>query len=184
MNAENPCIITIPGHVPSLKNSRVLGLSSSGSPFLMKSKAVNLYMKNARASIQRQLAHQFNNEWQPLDTGVAICVKLHVAYSTDYPNSDIDNAYTTIQECTKGIITVDDNQIEHFWTIRQRVFSRKVEFTEIFFWQSQQVNYLSEMEHFIYFLKGYNGRENTSSTAAKIVVPDNLRSNSQAVDRF
>lgn len=137
--------LIIPGKAKSLKNDRFI-VRGKSRDYLVPSSRVTKYMNNTRNAIGRQLPADFTI----YEHGVAVLALFYVYYKTEFPTADLDNSYTTCQECLQNTVINNDKQIIGYTAIRRRANSRLAEHTELFICEAE--DYLEALPNLLNFM--------------------------------
>lgn len=144
-----PIELIIRGEIPALKNNRqgfqyrqpkgkqawsykeVVALINQAQ-ISRPSKEVENFIHRIKESIERQLPEDFEVIKEPFE--VFVMAEIGVYYKSDLPKSDLDNAWTTLQESMftkqtqdaikaglEGPVLQDDRQVASFWPIRVKM---------------------------------------------------------------
>lgn len=115
-------------------------------------------MSNAEAAIKRQLGEQFDHEWQIIEDGIVVALEIFLYYKTQFPRSDVDNFYTTVQECLQDTIISNDNQIECILSWRNKTKSKSGQHAKVYIWKASG-NILTDLSEFIKYNKEISQNE-------------------------
>lgn len=108
---DNPLILNFPGHVPALKN-RKQPVRAGKKLKLVPNKVVRDFIRRIRPLIEGQWEGQ-GFSLLPVPSRIGIYVEI-VFYRNNpklLPNSDGDNAYTTLQELLAKLVIENDKQV-------------------------------------------------------------------------
>ncbi len=152
---SNPLIFSFRFRPPALKNDRELIETKEGEKKLIKSPRVVHYIEYVKTAIRAQLNERFGGAWELIQDEVACYALISCKYASQFPSFDVDNMWTTVQECLQGTVIEDDNQIMYFTPVRLRVASEKSEGVELFVWSTRGF-YIKEQIEFFKFLAPYD----------------------------
>lgn len=133
---SKPLRIIIPGAPTiSLKNERsIVQFTKNGKKsFSLVPKArVKKFIAATQAAIKRHLP----DDWVVLERGIAVVLDMHLYYHSAFPRNDIDNFYTTVQECLQDTIIENDKQIEYMLALRTRTQSKLGQHSILYVWET------------------------------------------------
>lgn len=134
----NPLTLVYRGSIPALKNDLTLRIDRQGR-FVGKGRRADIsrFLKESSTRISEQWALQgFDKVSEPVQLGVMVHLGVYIAPSnkTGLPKSDLDNAYTTIQETWQNVVIDDDRQIADIHITRCPIPSRDYLHTLVFLW--------------------------------------------------
>lgn len=133
-----------------------------GRPRLVPAYKVTKYMNSVRAAIRRQLQEQ-HEDWQLIVEPVSVVLETYLYYRSDLPKSDIDNYYTTIQECLQNILILDDRQVDSFLVFRNKTNTRQGQYSRLYLWHSGE-NKINDYVEFLSYLENSHVRHRTGSS--------------------
>ena len=121
--------------VPALKNNKQAMVLPNGRPMLRNSKAVTQYIGTLRSRIQDEMRSKgVEMTAAPVEVD---CVVYMYSASGKMPKSDLDNAYTTVQEALEGTYIKDDRQVMAFSAKKVLVNDRKYQGVKMKVWEQQ-----------------------------------------------
>jgi hypothetical protein len=143
---DNPLILNIHGHVPALKNEKLLKINTkSGKPVLLSNADVKVFIERVRSTYRPQF------DVIPFPVHVAVYAEFwfFVANQTNIAASDGDNAYTTLQELLQKPkknapylhIMDDDKQVTAHHVETYAVRDAAQEGARLFIWAMSEDHY-------------------------------------------
>lgn len=147
----NPIILVYRGHTAALKNNKVPVTNAEGRVVPITSGRVKRWLKLNESDLQTQWRRQeeeqgFTTILKPNRVVVMAYVSFFVTFADSIPDSDLDNAYTTLQETLQrsnkpnGIVGAmeDDNQIIRFMAEEKLVPNKALEGALVYVWQANE----------------------------------------------
>lgn len=147
----NPLVLNISGHIPALKNDKVLKTNTrTGKPVLLSNADVKVFLERVVSTLRTQVQRQdFDTIPFPMHTAVYAEFWFFVANETNIAASDGDNAYTTLQELLQKpkknapalLVMDDDKQVTTHHVETYAVRDRNREGARLLVWAMSDEEY-------------------------------------------
>lgn len=160
------------GSIPAMKNRRSPYIDPhTGKLELRKNYAVQRFMVSTAALIADQLDGLQVETIKMPHRVVVVAEIIKFQPSTDVPDSDLDNQYTTLQELLQETgVMEDDRQVCTFLPIERVTRKRGLQFARLYIWQNE----IDSVAELLQFLPNLHAGTVSAADTAPEYVPDFL----------